>query len=267
MAHNQTEIVISSAVRTPIGCFSGVFSAIPAIKLGATAIWEVIIRAGVSTDKIDSVLMGDVIQAGNKINSARQTAIDDRFTIHPPTMTLNRVCGSGLQAVISANQEIIASTAEAVIAGGMENMDRAPFLNVDGRYGHKPGHVTVYDAIRHDGLADAFLDQPFGWVTEDLVTKYEISSGQQDAWALRRQPRFAKAQAAGLFDKKMVGVEVSDKKGKLFLTKNTSNRPDNTIEALTKLKSAFRSDGSITAGNAPSINAGAAAMLASSRVC
>jgi acetyl-CoA C-acetyltransferase len=178
-----------------------------------------------------------------------------------PALTVNRVCGSGAQAIVSAASEILLGNINVAIAGGMENMDLAPFLLARGRWGYRLGDGQLYDSVLRDGLNDAFSDQASGWHTEDLVEQYQVSRETQDRWALRSQERFAKAQAAGHFKAQIVAVDVAGKKGTIAFDKDEHNRPDTTLEALARLKPAFRPDGTITAGNAPGLNDAASAMV------
>jgi acetyl-CoA C-acetyltransferase len=180
-------------------------------------------------------------------------------------MTVNRVCGSGAQAIASVAQEIWLDFADAAIGGGMENMDAAPYLMSSGRWGYRMGNAQVYDSMLRDGLNDAFSDQHSGWHTEDLVAKYEIIRADQDRWAERSQTRFSAAQAAGKFDAEIAAVEIKGRKGPEPFVKDEHNRPDTTIESLAKLRPAFRQEGTITAGNAPGLNSGAAAMIVAER--
>jgi len=180
-------------------------------------------------------------------------------------MTVNRVCGSGAQAIVSAAQEIALGQIDVAIAGGLENMDRAPYLIPDGRWGHRMGDMQVYDSMLRDGLNDAFSGEHSGWHTEDLVAREKISRDDQDRWAERSQKRFAAAQSAGRFKEEIVDVEVKGRKGPQQFNIDEANRPDTTIEVLAKLKPAFRKDGTITAGNAPGLNSGAAAVIVAER--
>jgi acetyl-CoA C-acetyltransferase len=205
--------------------------------------------------------MGNTVQAGNKMNPARQAAIHGGLPVQVPAMTVNRVCGSGAQAIVSAAQEILMGSVDAAIAGGMENMDAAPYLVARGRWGHRLGDGTLYDSVLRDGLNDAFSDAHSGWYTEDLVTKFQISRAKQDEWALRSHTRFSAAQSAGKFEGEIIAVEVRARKGPSTFRVDEHNRPDATIEALAKLKPAFRDGGAITAGNAPVLNTAAAAMV------
>jgi acetyl-CoA C-acetyltransferase len=259
------EVVICSSVRTAIGTYNGTLKDTPAVELGATAIRVCMARANIDGGDIDNVVMGNVIQAGNKMNPARQSAINGGLPVEVPAMTVNRVCGSGAQAIASAATDIGLGLINTAIAGGMENMDAAPYLIYGGRWGYRLGHAKLYDAMLQDGLNDAFSGKHSGWHTEDLVTKYQITREAQDGWALRSQQRFSAAQAAGKFDAEIVPVMVKTRKGTKTFDKDEHNRPDTTAESLAKLKPAFRKDGTITAGNAPGLNSGAAAMLLADR--
>lgn len=259
------EIVLCAPVRTAIGTFNGSLKGVPAVELGATALRAAVERAGIDLDRIDAVLMGNVVQAGNGMNPARQAAIHAGLPVEVPAMTLNRVCGSGAQAIASAASEILAGQAQVVLAGGMENMDQAPYLMPQGRWGVRMGHAQVLDSLLRDGLVDAFSSQHSGWHTEDLATALDISRQAQDRWAARSQQRFAAAQAAGAFRDEIVSVDIISKKGTQAFDTDESNRPDTTAESLARLTPAFRPDGSITAGNAPGLNSGAAALIVADR--
>ncbi len=262
---NQIEIVLCHPVRTAIGTYGGSLKDVPATDLGATVIRETLRRSGLASDKVQSVVMGNVIQAGQKMNPARQAAIAAGLPVEVPAHTVNRVCGSGAQGVVSAALEIWTGMIDCAIAGGMENMDRAPYLLPQARWGARMGDVTMLDSMLYDGLHDAFSGKHSGWHTEDLVRKFDISREDQDRWALRSQQRFAAAQAAGKFDAEIAAVEVPGRKGPTVFNKDEHNRPDTTAESLARLKPAFRKDGTITAGNAPGLNSGAAAMIVAER--
>ena len=262
---SSREIVLCHPVRTAIGTYSGSLKSTPATGLGAVAVKAVLDRSGLDPAKLDAVVMGNVVQAGNKMNPARQAAIHGGVPVEVPAMTVNRVCGSGAQAIASATQEIWLGYADAAIAGGMENMDTAPYLMSGGRWGYRMGDAQIYDSMLRDGLNDAFSDQHSGWHTEDLVQKYQISRAEQDRWAERSQKRFSAAQAAGKFDAEIVAIEIKGRKGPEPFAKDEHNRPDTTLDSLAKLKPAFRKDGTITAGNAPGLNSGAAAMIVAER--
>ena len=263
MAHR--EVVICSPVRTAMGTYGGSLKDTPAVDLGAAAVRATLARANVSPDKVSTVVMGNVIQAGNKMNPARQAAINGGIPVEVPAMTVNRVCGSGAQAVASAAQEVMLGYIDSAVAGGMENMDRAPYLMSSGRWGYRMGDGQLFDAMLMDGLNDAFSGQHSGWHTEDLARSHQITRQQQDRWAERSQKRFAAAQSAGKFAEEIVPIELASRKGPVKFEKDEHNRPDTTMESLSKLKPAFRKDGTITAGNAPGLNTGAAAMIVADR--
>ena len=259
------EVVICSPVRTPIGTYGGTLKDTPAVDLGAVVVRATIERAKLTPNDIATVVMGNVIQAGNKMNPARQAAIDGGVPVDVPAMTINRVCGSGAQAVASAAQEVMLGYLHSAIAGGMENMDRAPYLMSSGRWGYRMGDGQLFDAMLMDGLNDAFSGQHSGWHTEDLARSHQITRDQQDRWAERSQKRFAAAQSAGKFTEEIVPVEIPSRKGPVKFEKDEHNRPDTTLESLSKLKPAFRKDGTITAGNSPGLNSAAAAMVVADR--
>jgi len=259
------EIVICAPVRTAIGSFGGSLKDMPVAALGGHAIAASLHRAGLMPEQVDGVVMGNVIQAGGGMNVARQAAIAGGLPVEAPALTVNRVCGSGAQAVVSAYAEVAAGLAEIVVAGGMENMDRAPYLLPAMRFGARMGNAEVVDAMLRDGLNDAFSGRHSGWHTEDLASRYQLSRAAQDAYAARSQQRFAAAQAAGAFVAEIAPLELSGKRGTVSFATDEGNRPDTTVETLARLKPAFRPEGSITAGNAPGVNAAAAAMLVCSR--
>jgi acetyl-CoA C-acetyltransferase len=261
---SKHSIVIAEPVRTAIGTLGGTLKDIPAVELGATAINAALQRSGLQPDEIGTVVMGNTVQAGNKMNPARQAAIHGGLPVQVPAMIVNRVCGSGAQAIVSAAHEILMGSVATAIAGGMENMDAAPFLVPRGRWGHRMGDGVLYDSVLRDGLNDAFSDQHSGWHTEDLVTKFQISRAAQDEWALHSHKRFSAAQTAGKFVDEIVPIEVPGRKGPSTFKADEHNRPDATIEALGKLKPVFRDGGTITAGNAPGLNTAAAAMVLAS---
>lgn len=255
------KVVLCTPVRTPIGAYGGSLKDTPAPELGRIAISESLARAGLEQDRVETVVMGQVVQAGAKMNPARQAAVGAGLPVKVPALTVNRVCGSGAQAIATAAQEVMLGHVNCAIAGGMENMDQAPYLLPRGRWGHRMGDGVVHDAMLHDGLNDAFSGEHSGWHTEDLVNKLDIPRAEQDRWAARSQQRFSEAQAAGKFDSEIVPVEMKARKGVVTFNRDEQNRPDTTIEALAKLQPAFREGGTITAGNAPGLNSGAAAMI------
>jgi acetyl-CoA C-acetyltransferase len=259
------EVVLCHPVRTAIGTFNGTLKGTPATELGAAVVRETLRRSGLDPARVGSVVMGNVIQAGNRMNPARQAAINGGIPVTVPALTVNRVCGSGAQAIASAAQEIWLGQVDAAIAGGMENMDQAPYLVAGGRWGYRMGDAPIYDSMLRDGLNDAFSGEHSGWHTEDLVLRNKIAREDQDRWAERSQKRFAAAQTAGRFAAEIVAVEIKGRKGPEIFAVDEANRPDTTLEALAKLKPAFRKDGTITAGNAPGLNSGAAAMVVAER--
>jgi acetyl-CoA C-acetyltransferase len=254
-------VVFAAPVRTAIGTFGGSLKDVPAPALGATAIRGAVTRAAIRPDEVETVVMGNVVQAGTKMNPARQAAVRAGLPVTTPALTVNRVCGSGAQAIVSAAQEIALGNIEVAVAGGMENMDLAPYLVSRARWGYRMGDGALYDSVLRDGLNDAFSDAHSGWHTEDLVEKYQVTRDAQDRWALRSQQRFANAQTAGHFKAQIVPVEVPGKKGPAQFDKDEHNRPDTTLETLARLKPAFRPNGTITAGNAPGLNDAASAMV------
>lgn len=254
-------VIFAEPVRTAIGTLGGVLKDIPAQNLGTVAISNAVVRAGLRPDEVETVVMGNVIQAGNKMNPARQAAIHAGLPVTIPALTVNRVCGSGAQAIVSAAQEIWLGNVDVAVAGGMESMDLAPYLIPRARWGYRLGDSQLFDSVGRDGLNDAFSDEPSGWHTEDLVQQFQVTREEQDRWAVRSQERFASAQAADQFSSEIVPVEVPGRKGSSLFDKDEHNRPGTTLEALGKLKPVFRPDGTITAGNAPGVNDGAAAMV------
>ena len=259
------EVVICSPVRTAIGTYGGTLKDMAAVDIGAVAVRATLERAKLASGDIDTVVMGNVIQAGNKMNPARQAAINAGIPVDVPALTVNRVCGSGAQAIASAAQEVMLGLIDSAVAGGMENMDRAPYLMGSGRWGYRMGDAKIFDAMLMDGLNDAFSGQHSGWHTEDLATSHQITREEQDRWAERSQKRFSAAQAAGKFASEITAVEIASRKGPTQFDKDEHNRPETTLESLAKLKPAFRKDGTITAGNAPGLNTGAAAMIVADR--
>ena len=260
-----SEVVLCTPVRTAIGAFNGSLKTIPATDLGAVVVRETLQRARLDAAAVESVVMGNVIQAGNKMNPARQAAIGGGLPVSVPAVTVNRVCGSGAQAVVTAAQQIITGEIQIAVAGGLENMDRAPYLLDGGRWGYRMGPAEIYDTMLRDGLDDAFSGKHSGWHTEDLVTRAKLSREDLDRFAERSQRLFSEAQKAGEFRDEIVPVEVQGKKGPVVFDQDEAPRPDTTIEVLAKLRPAFRENGLITAGNAPGLNAGAAAMIVADR--
>jgi acetyl-CoA C-acetyltransferase len=259
------EVIIAHPVRTPIGDYNRTLKNSPATELGANVVRAAVQRSRISADGIDAVVMGNVIQAANRMNPARQAAVHGGIPVTSPAMTVNRVCGSGAQAIVTAAQEIQLGQSNVMIAGGMENMDRAPYLVDNGRWGYRMGPAEMHDSMLRDGLNDAFSGEHSGWHTEDLVTKFQVSREEQDRCAERSQKRFAEAQASGGFQDEMSPVSVKGRKGHEIFDKDEANRPATTLDMMSKLRPAFRTDGTITAGNAPGLNSGAAAMIVANR--
>ena len=259
------EVVLCSPVRTAIGAFNGALKTVPATDLGAAVVRATLQRSRLDAAATGSVVMGNVIQAGNKMNPARQASIGGGVPVSVPAMTINRVCGSGAQAIVTAAQQIAAGEVDCAIAGGMENMDRAPYLMDGGRWGYRMGPAEIHDSMLRDGLDDAFSGKHSGWHTEDLVTQAQLTREAQDRFAARSQQRFSTAQKAGKFADEIVAVEVRGRKGMEPFATDEAPRPDTTVDALAKLRAAFRDGGTITAGNAPGLNSGAAAMIVADR--
>ena len=259
------EVVLCNPTRTAIGAFNGSLKGVPATELGAVVVRETLKRSGLEADRLGSVIMGNVIQAGNRMNPARQAAIGGGVPVSVPAMTVNRVCGSGAQAIASAAQEIWLGQVDAAIAGGMENMDRAPYLMDGGRWGYRMGNAEIHDSMLRDGLNDAFSGEHSGWHTEDLVTRCQVTREAQDRWAARSQQRFGAAQAENKFVAEIAPVAIKGRKGVESFDRDEAPRPDTTMSVLTTLKPAFRPNGTITAGNAPGLNSAAAAMVVAER--
>jgi acetyl-CoA C-acetyltransferase len=261
----KPDIVLCTPVRTPIASYGGALKDTPATDLGAAVIREALRRSNLAADVVDTVVMGQVIQAGARMNPARQASVGAGLPVQVPAMTVNRVCGSGAQAIATAAIEIAAGYARVAIAGGMENMDQAPYLMPGARWGQRMGDAQLLDSMLRDGLHDAFSGRHSGWHTEDLVSRYGITREDQDRWALRSQQRFGTAQAAGKFDDEIVALDLVGRKGPVSFAKDEANRPDTSLETLARLGPAFRKDGTITAGNAPGLNSGASAMIVAER--
>ena len=259
------DVVLCHPVRTAIGAYNGTLKGVPATELGAIAVRETLARAGLAPERIGGAVMGNVIQAGNRMNPARQAAVHGGLPVSVPAMTVNRVCGSGAQAIVTAAQEIQLGQHSVAVAGGMENMDRAPYLLDGGRWGYRMGAAEIHDSMLRDGLNDAFSGEHSGWHTEDLVTRAQLSREAQDRWAARSQQRFAAAQESGRFEAEIVPVPIKGRKGPEAFARDEAPRPETTVETLSKLRPAFRPEGTITAGNAPGLNSGAAAMVVADR--
>ncbi|MBC8506974.1 MAG: acetyl-CoA C-acetyltransferase [Anaerolineales bacterium] len=267
MSDKHTEAVILSAVRTPSGRFQGSLSGFTAPQLGAIVVEEAVKRAGIPEPKdIDEVFMGNVVSAGLGQNPARQAAIFGGVPVEVGATTLNKVCGSGLKAVMLSAQAIRAGDADLFVAGGMENMSRAPYL-VDGRTGSlRYGHAQLTDALLHDGLWDPFENWGMGNAAEFIAEEFEVGREAMDELAYNSHMRAIAAMDAGKFKAEIVPVEVKGRKGAVTIfDTDEAPRRDTTLEALGKLRPAFVKDGKVTAGNAPGLNDGAAALVVSSR--
>jgi len=258
--------VIVSAVRTPIGKFLGTLAGMQAQRLGAIAVKEAVLRAGLKPEQVDEVIMGNVVGAGLGQNPARQAAIYGGIPDTVPAMTVNKVCGSSLKAVVLAAQAIKCGDAEIVVAGGMESMSNAPYLVKGARTGFRMGNQTVIDAMIHDGLWDAYNDYHMGNTGEVVADRYHVSRDEQDAWAVDSHKKAIAAIDAGTFKREIVPVEIPSKKGDpVRFDTDESPRRETTIEALRALKPAFKKDGTVTAGNAPGVNDGASALVIMSK--
>ena len=254
--------VIVSAARTPVGSFNGSLASVGTVDLGKLVIAETLNRAGVESGLVDEVVMGNVLQAGLGQNPARQAALAAGLADSVPAYTVNKVCGSGLKTVALAAQSIAAQNAEVVIAGGMENMTRAPYLlDSRARWGYRMGNQQVIDTMVHDGLTCATNHYHMGITAENIAQKYQISRQEQDELALRSQQLAAQAVATGVFDAEIVPVTIKSRKGDTVFARDEYPRAEATAEALAKLKPAFSADGTVTAGNSSGINDGAAAVL------
>jgi acetyl-CoA C-acetyltransferase len=258
------EAVILSACRTPIGSFGGVFTNLTAVDLGAVVIREAIARAGIDPVDVGDVIMGCVLQAGAGMNVARQAALKAGVPVEVPGETINRVCGSGMSAVVHAIEAVKAGFVDAIVAGGTESMSNAPFILRGARWGYRMGNAEVVDTMLGEGLTCAINGCHMGNTAEEVATRYRISRADQDAFAAESQRRAAGAVAGGVFDREIVGVDVPQRKGPpLRVTKDEYPRAGTTVEKLAALKTAFAADGTVTAGNASGINDGAAALVVS----
>jgi acetyl-CoA C-acetyltransferase len=256
------QAVIVSAVRTPVGTFGGQLAGTPATDLGARAIEAALQRAGLSGDAVDEVVLGCVLQAGLGQNAARQTALGAGIPKEVPATTINMLCGSGLKSVAIASQMIRAGDASVVVAGGMENMSRAPYLVPSARFGARMGDAQLIDSMQHDGLTDAFNDIPMGVTAENLAAQYGITREEQDAFAARSQQKAERAISDGVFREEIVPIEVKEKRGTRVVDTDEAPRAGTTEASLERLRPVFlRDGGTVTAGNSSGINDGAAAVV------
>lgn len=263
---NSNDIVIISATRTAIGKFGGQFASISAVELGTTVAKSAIEKGKVDPSLIDTVIFGQVLQAGIGQNPARQVALNSGLPHTSTALTVNEVCGSGLKSILLAAQAIRLGDAKIVLAGGMENMSLAPHL-LPNRFATKNGNYTMIDALFHDGLTDAFSNEAMGITAENLVEKYGFTRQQLDEFAAQSQQKAYQAQQNGAFDKEITPIELTNKKTKQVVTINKDEfiRPETTVESLSSLRPAFKKDGVVTAGNSSGINDGAAALILTTR--
>jgi len=261
----MTETVITAALRSPIGSFGGALSDIPATDLGSLVIRALLEKTGLEGSLVDEVIMGNVLGAGLGQNPARQMALRGGVPEEVPSMTLNKVCGSGLRAVSLAAQIIRAGDARCIICGGAENMSRTPYLLPQTRWGRKMGDGQIVDYMIRDGLFDAFNEYHMGITAENVAAKWGVSREEQDAFALESQTRAQKALTDGIFGEETVPVPVPQRKGEPLDFDRDEYPRQTSLEKLASLRPAFRKDGTVTAGNASGINDGAAALMVMSR--
>ncbi|MDF2520206.1 MAG: acetyl-CoA acetyltransferase [Clostridia bacterium] len=260
------EVYILGACRTGIGSFGGSLKDVPAVKLGEIVIKEALNRANISPDMVDEVIMGNVLQAGLGQNPARQAAIGAGIDIEKPAMTINKVCGSGLKAVNLAAQLVMLGDDECVVAGGMENMSLAPYVMRGYRWGGRMGNGEIVDEMVFDGLTDIFNGYHMGITAENVAEQYGITKEEQDEFSYASQVKAGKAREAGRFKAEIVPVVIPQRKGEpIVFDTDEYIRPETTVEKLSKLKPAFKKDGTVTAGNASGINDSAAAVVVASR--
>lgn len=258
----MTRVVLAAAYRTPIGVFGGAFKDVPAYDLGATLIEHIIKETGLNPSEIDEVIIGNVLQAGQGQNPARIAAMKGGLPETVPAFTVNKVCGSGLKSIQLAYQSIVTGENDIVLAGGMENMSQSPMLVNNSRFGFKMGHQSMVDSMVYDGLTDVFNQYHMGITAENLVEQYGISREEQDTFAVNSQQKAVRAQQNGEFDSEIVPVSIPQCKGEpIVVTKDEGVRENVSVEKLSRLRPAFKKDGTVTAGNASGINDGAAMML------
>ena len=255
------KVVLAGACRTAIGVMGGQFANTSAVELGTIVIKEALKRAGVSPDQVDEVYMGNVIQAGNGQNPARQAAVYAGIPNEVPATTINVLCGSGLHCVNLAAKLIAAGDADIIVAGGMENMTMAPYMLRNGRYGYRMGNATIEDAMIKDGLTDAFHNYHMGITAENICEQWGLTREELDEFAAWSQNKCEKAMAEGKFKDEIVPVEVKKKKETILVDTDEGPRKGITKEGLARLRPAFKKDGMVTAGNASGINDGAAALI------
>ena len=255
------KIVLAGACRTAIGTMGGALSTVPAAELGSVVIKEALNRAGIPAEQVDHVYMGCVIQAGLGQNVARQASLKAGLPVTTPAVTVNVVCGSGLNCVNMAAQMIEAGDADIVVAGGMESMSLAPYAMMKGRYGYRMGNATLVDTMVNDALWDAFNNYHMGITAENVAEQWHLTREMLDEFSANSQQKCEKAMAEGKFKDEIVPVEVKGKKGSVIVDTDEGPRPGTTVETLARLKPAFKKDGIVTAGNSSGINDGAAAIV------
>lgn len=255
----MTEVVIVSGVRTPMGRFQGGLSSLSACQLGSLALQEALKRAGLDT--VDEVIMGNVVSAGLGQNPARQAAIGAYIPVDVPSFTINKVCGSGLKAVMLAAQAIKAGEVDIVAAGGMENMTNAPYMLFDARSGYRLGDGKIVDAMVHDGLWDMYNDFHMGITGEIIAEKYNVTREDADILALQSHQKAVKAQEEGKFKEEIIPVTIEGRKGSTTVESDEGPRKDTSLEILSKLRPVFKKEGVVTAGNASQISDGASAVV------
>ena len=257
--------IILSAVRTPIGKFQGALAPLSAVELGARVVAEAVRRAGIDPAAVDEAILGNVVQAGLGQNPARQVALRGGLSPRVAAMTINKVCGSGLKAVALAAQAVRLGESEIVVAGGMESMSNCPYLLPGARTGYRLGNAEIIDSMVHDGLWDAQENFHMGITGELVAEKFGITRQQQDAFAVESHQRAVRARKSGFLESQILPLEIPQKKGEPIVVRHDeSPREDSTLEALAKLKPVFKKDGTVTAGNAPGTNDGAAALMVTS---
>ncbi|MCU0844546.1 MAG: acetyl-CoA C-acetyltransferase [Spirochaetes bacterium] len=255
------EVVIVSAVRTPVGTFAGALKDVPAVQLGVVAVKEAMKRAGIEGSQVENVVLGNVLQAGLGQNTARQVLIHSGIPQEVPAMTINKVCASGLRSVTLAAQMIKAGDADVIVAGGLENMSAAPYALPGARWGYRMGDANLLDIMIKDGLWDAFNQYHMGITAENVADKWKLTREELDTFAFESQQKAENAIKAGRFKDEIVPVEMSGKKGVTVFDTDEHPRFGTTLDALSRLKPAFKKDGVVTAGNASGINDGAAALV------
>lgn len=260
------KIVISEPLRTAIGSFGGSLKDTSTAELGATVVKEILIRTGIDPKEINDCIMGNILSAGQGMNISRQVAIESGLPIETPGITVNRACGSGVQSVVYAAQAIKSGDADAIIAGGVENMNQAPYYLMNARYGYRLNTPKdgIVDGMLRDGLMDVFNDYHMGVTAENLAEKYDISREEQDEFAYKSQMKTKSAMDSGQFNDEIVPVTLPQRKGDPIAFDTDEHPRDTTLESLSVLRAAFKKDGTVTAGNASGINDGAAAVLVTS---